>query len=723
VSTESQHGNGGGKAVHSGTDYQNRFAAWIAVRILAEQDAALPLDLPADVTLNSLRSETNQPIDDTLAETSAGGLLFFQAKHRIDLGKKSDSKVALVIDQFVRQFLIVRESAPTALPSGRSLDPRRDRFVLVTSSAGSSRVRRDLCAFLRRLRDLSPQRTGGSLESAASNRSERDAYRTIRDHLARSWLASSLRHPTDEEIGAVLELIYVLILDLDTDQVHELEARTILRASILVNPSQADAAWDTLIAAAASRSKTRSGADRPAIQQLLIDASYELRAARSYREDIECLRERSQAAIDQLEPRATIDVGIARVKINRRCTAALALAALEDSIIVVGEPGSGKSVALQESVKAIARLGHDIVYFSADALAVESLGQLRIELNLEHELVDVLANWPGRTCGCLVIDALDAGRSDGSAKALRDLIDATIRRKARWKVIAAIREFDLRYSPELQGLFRGAPVPGFNHPEFGSVRHIRVPRLEPDELDQIRTHAPALAEFFDKADVKLRELLRVAFNLRLMGELLGEGIPGEELAQIDTQLMLLDRYWHHRVIANDHLGDSREAVLRRVSERMVMGRTLRLNRSAVADDPAAGKPLGEVLKSGVLVEWQSPGRVRPDRDVLAYSHHVIHDYAIARLILRGDACELIERLGGASDLAMTIRPSLVMHFQHLWRLDADHRRFWELTKAVQLASEVPEIARIVGPAVAAGCFEAEMDCDALLEDLETRHEG
>ena len=34
-------GTGGGKATHSGTDYQNRCAGWFGVRILAEKDAAL----------------------------------------------------------------------------------------------------------------------------------------------------------------------------------------------------------------------------------------------------------------------------------------------------------------------------------------------------------------------------------------------------------------------------------------------------------------------------------------------------------------------------------------------------------------------------------------------------------------------------------------------------------------------------------------------------------
>jgi hypothetical protein len=58
--------SGGGAATHSGTDYQNRAAAWTAVRILAEQNASAPWGLPATVTLDAITCETSQSTDDFL---------------------------------------------------------------------------------------------------------------------------------------------------------------------------------------------------------------------------------------------------------------------------------------------------------------------------------------------------------------------------------------------------------------------------------------------------------------------------------------------------------------------------------------------------------------------------------------------------------------------------------------------------------------------------------
>lgn len=55
--------NSGGAATQAGVDYQNRVAAWVAVHILAEQDASPPWNLPGNVTFEFLRCETEEPED------------------------------------------------------------------------------------------------------------------------------------------------------------------------------------------------------------------------------------------------------------------------------------------------------------------------------------------------------------------------------------------------------------------------------------------------------------------------------------------------------------------------------------------------------------------------------------------------------------------------------------------------------------------------------------
>lgn len=707
---------GGGKATHSGTDFQNRAAAWFGVQILAE--AARSFDLPAGMNLNSICCETDQPVDDMLVSTSGDDCLLLQAKHTISLATTENSELASVVDQFTHQYLATRDSRTGVVPTGRMLDPARDRLILVTSSRSSARVRSHLSDFLRRLRELRPHHRGTPVESAARNKEERSAYSVVRDHLVRCWKTTNGSEPTEAEIGSVLELVHILVLDLEPGETHEREARNILCGTILRHAADADAAWSTLVESLARCAKSQSGTDRRGLQRILLNAGYELAAVRAYRADIHRLQEFSQSTFGQFIQLSKINVGTTEVRVSRPCTAALVDAAPAGPLVVVGEPGAGKSAALHEAVKVLQNKGQDVVYLAADSLGAASLGQLRTELGLKHEFVSVLENWPGAEPAFLVIDALDAARSDGSARTLRDLIDAMIRSGSRWKVIASIREFDLRHSTELPKLFGGLPVAGFSLAIFGSVRHLAVPRLTTEELEQVRTQAPELGILLDQAGEPLRGLARIVFNLRLLGELLGGGIPVNELTPIRTQLELLDRYWAQRVICGNRLGDAREAVLRLVSEEMVRRRSLRARRAMAVSDLSASGPLIDVLSAGVLVEWHSPGRARPVADLIAYSHHVLHDYAISRLLLRGDAEILTERLEASPELAMAIRPSLVMHFQHLWSLDMDHHEFWEISMRVQRTEAVPEIGKTIGPVVAAEFFRTPLDMEPLVTLLE-----
>lgn len=87
---------GGGVATMTGTDFQNRVAAWIAVRILAESGSPPPFGWPARSTLVSLRCEADHPVDDISVCSSEDAVAFIQAKHRIALQKGASSELAKV---------------------------------------------------------------------------------------------------------------------------------------------------------------------------------------------------------------------------------------------------------------------------------------------------------------------------------------------------------------------------------------------------------------------------------------------------------------------------------------------------------------------------------------------------------------------------------------------------------------------------------------------------
>jgi hypothetical protein len=702
-----ERSSAGGAAAAGGMDFQHRVAAWVAAHILAEKDAAIPWDLPVDRTLEWLRCETEQPVDDLLVGTSADGLVFAQIKRTLQLSKTSNSELASALDQFVRQFIASRLKTTGPQPWDRPLDPGRDRLVLVTSPNSSEPVRVQLNVVLRRIRTLP---TDQPLDLAAANSTERRVLAIVHAHVTKAWQTALGSDPSDAELRELLSFIRVQVLEMDDATDGEREAKTMLRTSVLRDPDHADTAWVQLITLCSGLAANRSGAARLDLQGALLNAGLQLKATRSFRHDIETLSEYSATTFETLAHLAEIRVGRTVIKIERQSTEVLSRVVNENSILVVGEPGSGKSGALHDLIKALKDSCRDHIFLAVDHLGGRSLAELRAEIGLEHELVQVLDNWPGVGPAFVVIDALDAARGDAAGTMIRDLIRQVVQKNGRWRVVASIRKFDLRYGEEFKNLFAGFPPSEFHDPEFRSILHFNVPILSNDELLQISSQSPDLNELLRYAPAELRDLLRVAFNLRLIAELVGGGAAINELTPITTQLELLDRYWLWRVICADGRGDAREEVLRNACENMVESRSLRVNRATVAQLGASAQ-LNDLLSNQVLVEWQPLPEVPPDRYVLAFSHHVLFDYAVARLLLRGTADTVVRRLMNDSDLAIVVRPSLLHHFRHVWSVDGNRFQFWNLVFRIIRADRVPEIGKLIGPSVAA-------ELARILEDVE-----
>jgi DNA replication protein DnaC len=709
----SGHATGGGAATQTGTDYQNRIAAWAAVSILAELSATLPCDLPANIAFEYLRCETEQPVDDIMVGTSDIGVIFIQAKHTINLQKGHDSELASTIKQFVRQFIVCK-NASGRRPWERPLNQAVDRLIMATGTGSSIPIRENLKSVLNRVRTLVP---GQSIADAAINQPEQETLSVILDHISYAWLNEYGVQPSDDEIRCLLSLTWVITLDVDPEGSEETEAKNLLRSTILRNPAETDAAWSVLVQECAKFARSRSGGDRSSLQKVLLNAGIDLKAPLSYSNDIQRLRQYSAATVEQLADLSTNYVDKIEVKIRRKSTSALRSVVEKESIVIVGEPGAGKSGALHDLVKELQSDQFDVVFIAVDRIEAQSLGTLRNEIGVSHEFIDVLKNWPGLKPAFLVIDALDAARSEPAIQTFRSLISAIIRLNSRWRIVTSIRKFDLRYNKQLQELFSGPPPTEFRDREFNKVCHINIPRLDDEELKQVESQSSDLANLVLNASSDLSELLRNPFNLRLMGELLGLKVPVEELSPISKQNELLDRYWTERVIREDAFSDAREAVLRNISKAMVEKRSLKVNRLEVVD-PSTSTVLKDLLSSQVIAEWQATTEAMPKRYILTFSHNVIYDYAVSRLLLRVTTKDFIAILVGDPELLLAIRPSIVFHFKYIWSEDSTRQVFWNLVDEVLRCKDIPEIGKLIGPSVASEFATKINDFEPLFNRLE-----
>lgn len=438
----------------------------------------------------------------------------------------------------------------------------------------------------------------------------------------------------------------------------------------------------------------------------------------SYRKDIEALSGHTRVTEADLNELSRLRVGESNIKITRQCVQELRRQVEDQSLVVVGEPGTGKSGALFDLVSTLLQEGKDTVFLAVDRIDAETQSQLREQLGLEHDIDEVLKNWNGNQPAFLVIDALDAARSDRTAQMLSHILARIVRSKGRWRVVASIRKFDLRHSRDLRNVFCGQPpLKDYRDPELSGVRHVQVPGFSEEELSEVAAKSSELLTLIEAADGPLKQILRVPFNLRLVGELLGEGVLVTELTPIKTQLELLDRYWEERIVQpRDGQRDAREDVLRRAASKMVENRTLRIARDQVVTTETS-RALDQILSEHVLIEWQPSPTSRPDDSNLTFAHHVLFDYAVERMLLRSGV-DLAQRLASDPELVLVIRPSLDMHFQHIWSLDNSRSLFWNLVLQVMKDIRIPEVGKLIGPVIAAESTARLSDLEPVLQGIE-----
>ncbi len=326
----------------------------------------------------------------------------------------------------------------------------------------------------------------------------------------------------------------------------------------------------------------RHGADAKAFRHAVTEAGVALKAAPSYQADVEKLQAYSVRIAGELNAFEVTQVEGSPVTVARAATGAVATAATSGSLLVIGEPGSGKSAVVSAAASALRAEKCEVIQFAVDRLPVDLAEGLRAELDLDHRVPELLENWPGKKPGYVFIDALDATRGGRGEAVFRTLIQDILALPGnRWRVVASIRSFDLKLGERFRALFAGQPPnDDFRDKSFPGVRHINVPAWSDAEFTELLSKAPALATAIGQGGQKLRDLAAVPFNTRLLADLLSSGLPASAFGEVATQVELLRIYWECRVTP---LGNGADVCLRAALEAMVTAHTLQAERVAVAE--------------------------------------------------------------------------------------------------------------------------------------------
>jgi hypothetical protein len=705
MTSNTKQGQSGGAAAQAGSRYEASVAGWYCARLLAGAAAHPPLGLPTGTKLTFVRCQTESPVDDVLIETTEGGFIFCQIKSGLRLERGMTSAFGSVIDQFVRQWKASNEG--TGNPAWARPVDARDRLVLITTP-GSDSVTKVLPRLLGRLRD---DHSANTLLMISKTDGERRVAQVTGQLLADWWKITYGETPMPDKLVSLLRTMWVQIFDLEENGTDTLATLDLLRMGVLQEPNDALQAWSTIQRLASRLHSSRSGVNATAVINALITAGIGLRTAPDYQGDVENLCQASARMIKRSQEFSLLVRGKTDTTITREYLQPLRDAASAGSVVLVGEPGAGKSGILYQLAETLSEEGADLIFLSVDSLPVRTTAALRQELRITHDLADILNNWSGSGPGYLILDALDAARNFDAQTVLKGTIADIRAGQTRWHIIASIREYDLLHGTEWQRLFATTGRADAGHTEFRAVDHIYVPRLKPVELAELAHRYPPLEEVLTAGSDRLVTLLTNIFNLHLMAELLERGVDPGSLGAVNTQIQLLDQYWLHRVIRNDDHRDVREAALTRVAERMIEDRVTRVFRADVRG-PVASDALVDLERENILRAPEA-GRV-----VLLFAHHILFDYAIERLVfLRGRTPErLVSRLRGAPDLVLMLGPSLSLCFQDLWYLEGQGP-FWALAFQLGAARDLPEIAKLSAPMVAAEAAGAIEDFSPLFAAL------
>jgi hypothetical protein len=693
----------GGVATQRGINYQNRVAAALAAACLAE--TASGMDLPTS-PIRTIRCESGEPVGDILLELTDGSLLFVEVKRSIRL---SDGKFGGLVEQLIKQFITCEQSLGSdSRPWRRPLRAGIDRLQIITSSESPAAVRKHLAACLDR---IGPAAIPADLPGLAKNNAEGEAFTLFKSLVTSRWKDLLGEQLSDGQLIRFASLVRIGTADTNPNEADEAHALRTIGTSILESNDHSSAGWSGLIDIAAQAAQTREPLSRDALRTQFERLGFSLKSSPNFAKDIQAIKDYTRLTLDSMSHLGELSVKGVPIRIEREVASFLASAVATDSLLVIGEPGAGKSGVLHELATILAR-NSDVLFVAADRID----GPLQTELGLTNDLGEILHNWTGKGAGFLIIDALDAARGVTASTALRELMRRVAKSSnSRWKVLASVRTYDLRYGQEIQQIFRVSfneeHLDKFQHPDFPFIRHVLVPRFDSSELDRIFVQSPDIALVYQAANPSLQDLLKSPFNLRLVADLLSSNLSHGEISAIETHMALLEQYWLHRVIKSPSEGTARELTLHDLLKAMVAERTLTISKTKARE--AATRPQFDSLcRDGVIVEQRANLH---GRNIVGFAHHLLFDYAASRLYISTDRERFLKELAQQRDLSLFLRLSIELLFKEAWV--QNRAEFWKILREFASEPRVPSIARIIGPAVIPELANSNGDLEPLLADI------
>ena len=409
------------------------------------------------------------------------------------------------------------------------------------------------------------------------------------------------------------------------------------------------------------------------------------------------------------------------MKINRdRLLSDLMDFTMQSSGVVVGSPGVGKTYLLKKLSQELKKSRTPHLLLPIDKLGDGTEESLQSELSYRGDLIEKLKSIPTYSANAILLfDAFDAARNEEAQRRYLLLIRRAIHElKDLWNVVVTVRTYDAKKSQELLDLFgnpRDADLAKYRSSDI-SCRHFTIPQLSKNEILQAFEQIPNFANIYKAGSVEFRKILGNPFNLWLLEKILKASPEAPDFSQIYSEVQLLDLFWRRRIEAAGNEA-TRHFVLSKVARQMVRERLLSVRQEDVFDSVSIDSitiqaAWNELLSDEILAQVSSSGQR------IAFSHNIIFDYAISRLLIDEQPGQLEAFVLEDPSRPLFLRPSLSYFFTRLWYYSPE--LFWDSFWRVFPSDHSVQLrlfARLIPTSVIANEGRKMSQVESLLEKL------
>jgi hypothetical protein len=703
----------GGRATAGGVNYEVRIAALIATKMLAGDRSSIWDGISGSDAV-AITMQVPESVDDIVIDLRGDTRVFISAKERagaIPLTAQSPA-FADTVNSFVRQFL--------KLPI---TERSKSRLIWAIPSSAGTPATHDLATVL----DSHREDAGDSeLSKFLHERQgkQRKALEAFITEATKGWKSETKKSPEEEKLREFLRCIHVEVYDFECGYRHERQAEDTIRTHIISDPKRAKGVWKNLEHFFARKDQRGVRVTATSLRRALTEDGQKLKSPPDYADDIALLNEITKRNFDRLKEHTTLRFSSKpadAVHIPRTDElSALLVAVKSGHHLITGQPGCGKSGLIHPLVEALQKEGIPVVLLLAEEVFGRDWKSSANIPELKHALDEVLTNWPDGRRGFLITDALDALRDVEMQKLLRRLMQDVKEGLSGWTVVASVREFDLKHSRELRETFSGAGIPGHCSREFSGVAHFHLMGLSDTELDVLVALRSDIRPFIEKAlnNPKSGEIHRSPFFLRLAAELLRDGVPPARLADWNSPTVLLRKFWEARI--EDGSGASeRNVALKTICRQMLDARSMALSTKEISLGSAELTAINDLRSRGIFQAPQLKNGTRVGEENIRFSHHLLHDYAIARSVIPTIPERFAEFAIREPLLPVFYRQSFLFALEELWDESAGPKGFWSCALKLEGVSQLYGIARILAPILAARRVETLTDLEPLLHAVAT----